>query len=62
MTTHYHSRYWAHALSLRGTGGTIENLSRSIDLSRVELDGHAEFDPVLPRFRYEAPVTRGRLG
>jgi adenine-specific DNA-methyltransferase len=38
---------------------TLETLSQRerwlIDLSRVELDGHAEFDPVLPRFSYTGP-------
>ena len=40
MTTHYHSQYWAHALSLRGSGGNIESLSRSIANARVDLNPH----------------------
>lgn len=30
MSTAYHSQYWAHALTLRGSGGDIAALSRSI--------------------------------
>ena len=35
MTTAYHSQYWAHALTVRGATGTIEDLSRSIAGARV---------------------------
>jgi len=37
MTTPYHSQYWAHALTLRGSGGDIAALSRSIANARVDL-------------------------
>ncbi len=30
MNTAYHSQYWAHALTLRGSGGDIAALSRSV--------------------------------
>jgi len=38
MSTHYHSQYWAHALSLRGSGGDIAALSRSLANARVEME------------------------
>ena len=40
MGTAYHSQYWAHALGLRGSGGNIESLSRSIANARVDLNPH----------------------
>ena len=40
MSTPYHSQYWAHALTLRGSGGNIETLSRSIANARVDLNPH----------------------
>jgi adenine-specific DNA-methyltransferase len=36
VTTFFHAKYWAHALTLRGATGSIEALSRSIAGSRVE--------------------------
>ena len=35
MMMPFHSKYWAHALTLRGATGTIEALSRSIAGARV---------------------------
>jgi hypothetical protein len=41
---------------------TVETLSQRerwlLDLTRAELNGHAEFDPALPRFRYTGPDAR----
>ena len=36
--TPYHSQYWAHLLTLKGAGGSIENLTRSISNARVDLN------------------------
>lgn len=38
--TPYHSQFWAHALTLKGVGGSIESLSRSISNARVDLNPH----------------------
>jgi hypothetical protein len=40
VTTSFHAKYWAHALTLRGETGSIESLSRSIAGSRVDLNPH----------------------
>ena len=40
LSTPYHSQYWAHALTVHGSGGTIESLSRSISSARVDLNPH----------------------
>ena len=37
MTTAFHSKFWAHELTLRGATGSIESLSRSIAGARVDL-------------------------
>ena len=41
---------------------TVETLSQRerwlLDLTRAELNGHAEFDPALPRFHYSGPDVR----
>ena len=41
---------------------TVETLSQRerwlLDLTRTELNGHAEFDPALPRFHYSGPDVR----
>jgi SNF2 family DNA or RNA helicase len=56
MTTAYHSKYWAHALMLRGATGTIEALSRSIAGARVDLNPH-QVDAAL--FAIRSPLTKG---
>ena len=47
MSTAYHSKYWAHALTLVGDAGTIETLSRSISNARVDLNSSTKqfFNP-----------------
>ena len=35
VTTFFHAKYWAHALTLRGATGSIEALSRSIACGEV---------------------------
>lgn len=54
--THYHSKYWAHELTLRAATGTIESISRSIAGARVDLNPH-QVDAAL--FALRSPLTRG---
>ena len=56
MSTPYHSQYWAHALTLRGSGGDIAALSRSIANARVDLNPH-QIDAAL--FALRSPFTHG---
>ena len=58
MSTEYHSQYWAHALTLRGSGGNIESLSRSIANARVDLNPH-QIDAAL--FSLRSPFTKGAI-
>lgn len=56
MSTPYHSQYWASALTLKGSGGTIDNLSRSIANARVDLNPH-QVDAAL--FAVRTPLSKG---
>ena len=56
VTTEYHSQYWAHALTLRGSAGSIEALSRSIANARVDLNPH-QVDAAL--FALRSPLSKG---
>jgi SNF2 family DNA or RNA helicase len=58
LSTEYHSQYWAHALTLRGSGGNIENLSRSIANARVDLNPH-QIDAAL--FSLRSPLSNGTI-
>ena len=58
MATAYHSQYWAHALSLQGSGGNIESLSRSIANARVDLNPH-QIDAAL--FALRSPLSNGGI-
>ncbi len=58
MSTAYHSQYWAHALSLLGSGGNIESLSRSIANARVDLNPH-QIDAAL--FALRSPLSNGTV-
>jgi superfamily II DNA/RNA helicase len=58
MSTSYHSQYWAHALTLRGSGGDIAALSRSIANARVDLNPH-QIDAAL--FALRSPFTNGAV-
>ncbi len=58
MSTAYHSQYWAHALTLRGSGGDIESLSRSIANARVDLNPH-QIDAAL--FALRSPLSNGAI-
>jgi adenine-specific DNA-methyltransferase len=56
MSTRYHSLYWATALTLKGAGGTVESLSRSIANARVDLNPH-QVDAAL--FASRSPFSKG---
>src|SRR6056297_1441450 len=58
MSTPYHSQYWAHALTLRGSGGDIAALSRSIANARVDLNPH-QIDAAL--FALRSPFSNGAV-
>jgi adenine-specific DNA-methyltransferase len=58
MSTVYHSQYWANALTLRGSGGDIAALSRSIANARVDLNPH-QIDAAL--FALRSPFTHGAI-
>lgn len=58
MATDFNSAYWAHALTLQGPPGTVENLSRSLANARVDLNPH-QVDAAL--FAVSSPFTRGVL-
>jgi superfamily II DNA/RNA helicase len=58
MSTPYHSQYWANALSLQGSGGNIEFLSRSIANARVDLNPH-QIDAAL--FALRSPFSNGAI-
>ena len=54
--TPYHSQYLAHLLTLKGAGGSIENLTRSISNARVDLNPH-QVDAAL--FALRSPLSKG---
>ena len=58
MSTPFHSKYWAAALTLRGPSGAIDSLTRSIANSRVDLNPH-QVDAAL--FAIRSPLTKGVL-
>ena len=50
------SQYWAYALTVAGSSGTVEGLSRSIANARVDLNPH-QVDAAL--FALRSPLSRG---
>jgi adenine-specific DNA-methyltransferase len=56
--TPYQSQYWAQLLTLKGAGGSIENLTRSISNARVDLNPH-QVDAAL--FALRSPLSRGAI-
>ncbi len=56
--TPYHSQYWAHLLTIKGDGGSIQSLSRSISNARVDLNPH-QVDAAL--FALRSPLSRGAI-
>lgn len=58
MTTAYQSQYWAHALTLKGSSDSVENLARSIANARVDLNPH-QVEASL--FALRSPFSKGVL-
>jgi len=56
--TPFHAKYWAHLLTLKGSSGSVENLSRSIANSRVDLNPH-QVEAAL--FALRSPLSRGAI-
>jgi len=56
LSTPYHSKYWAAALTLRGANDSIERLSGSIASARVDLNPH-QVDAAL--FALRSPLSKG---
>src|SRR3954469_7820723 len=56
--TYFHAKYWAHLLTLKGSSGSVENLSRSIANSRVDLNPH-QVEAAL--FALRSPLSRGAI-
>jgi len=54
--TPYHCQYWSHLLTLKGAGGSIENLTRSLANARVDLNPH-QVDAAL--FALRSPLSKG---
>lgn len=58
MSTVYHTKYWATALTLKSPSDSIDNLSRSIANARVDLNPH-QVDAAL--FALRSPLSRGAI-
>lgn len=58
MSTVYHTKYWASALTLKSPSDSIDNLSRSIANARVDLNPH-QVDAAL--FALRSPLSRGAV-
>ena len=56
--TEFHAKYWAHLLTLKGSSGSVENLTRSIANSRVDLNPH-QVEAAL--FALRSPLSRGAI-
>ena len=56
LTTAYHSKYWAAALTVKSPADSIDNLSRSIANARVDLNPH-QVDAAL--FALRSPLSKG---
>jgi adenine-specific DNA-methyltransferase len=58
MSTAYHSQFWAHALTLKSSSDSIDNLSRSLSNARVDLNPH-QVDAAL--FAFRSPLSKGAI-
>ena len=58
MPTAYHSKYWAHALTLRAPSDSLEKLTRSLANARVDLNPH-QVDAAL--FAFRSPLSQGAI-
>ena len=54
--TNYHSKYWAHALTLKSASNSIRNLSRSIANASIDLNPH-QIRAAL--FALQSPLSKG---
>ena len=54
--TFFHTKYWAHALTLKSASNTIQNLSRSIANARVDLNPHQVHAAL---FALQSPLSKG---
>src|SRR5215213_4140877 len=58
MPTPYHSKYWAHALTLRAPSDSLDKLTRSVANARVDLNPH-QVDAAL--FAFRSPLSKGAI-
>ncbi len=58
MPTAYHSKYWAHSLTLRAPSDSLDKLTRSIANARVDLNPH-QVDAAL--FAFRSPLSQGAI-
>jgi SNF2 family DNA or RNA helicase len=56
MTTHFHSKYWAYALTLKSASTSPDSLSRSLANARVDLNPH-QIEAAL--FAMKSPLSKG---
>src|SRR5579862_1483691 len=54
--TSFHSKYWAHALTLKSASNSIRNLSRSISYASVDLNPHQVRAAL---FALQSPLSKG---
>jgi len=58
MSTQYHSKYYAHALTRKYSAHQLEKLSQSILSASVDLNPH-QIDAAL--FAFRSPLSRGAI-
>lgn len=58
MPTAYHTKYWAHSLTLRAPSDSLEKLTRSLAGARVDLNPH-QVDAAL--FAFRSPLSQGAI-
>src|SRR3972149_11890027 len=54
--TYFHTKYWAHSLTLQKASSSIQSLSRSIASARVDLNPHQVHAAL---FALQSPLSRG---
>ncbi|MBN2340735.1 MAG: DEAD/DEAH box helicase family protein [Deltaproteobacteria bacterium] len=58
MTTEYHAKYWAHALTASGSKGSVESITQSISNAMVDLNPH-QVEAAL--FGLKSPISKGAI-
>ena len=58
MPTAYHTKYWAHSLTLSAPSDSLEKLTRSLAGARVDLNPH-QVDAAL--FAFRSPLSQGAI-